>query len=407
MTALLNYLIVEDKCQSLKYIENALSLLQIPFSTCSIDEANNKEFIEKQQPTAIIGCDHHLDKLPSPTDSLPIIVVYKSASTLDRVTDTHITMLKTPFSIYSLKSALLAADTHQASTRKTPDDAVFKNLVGESEPIARIRHIIAQVANSDSNILILGESGTGKEIIASCIHQLSKRVNKPFVPINCGAIPAELMESELFGHEKGAFTGAVSKRAGRFELANEGTIFLDEIGDMPLHMQVKLLRVIQDRRIERVGSTSSIEINVRLVAATNRNLEDMIAKNEFREDLFYRLNVIPIHVPALCDRISDIPLLIQHQLAKIRKRIPHTAIFSDEAISALCQYNWPGNIRELSNFVERMVVLCQDEVISEEAVNEQLNSFKSMAKKKQNKGIHLMSPEDDDLPTKKKASSKN
>ena len=187
----------------------------------------------------------------------------------------------------------------------------FEGLIGNTEPMNQIRFLINQVANKEANVLILGESGTGKEVIARNVHLLSGRVGGPFVPVNCGAIPAELLESELFGHEKGAFTGAISSRKGRFELAQGGTLFLDEIGDMPLQMQVKLLRVLQERTYERVGGTKAIKADVRVVAATHRNLEDMIEEGKFREDLFYRLNVFPIESPSLCQRADDLELLVQ------------------------------------------------------------------------------------------------
>jgi sigma-54 specific flagellar transcriptional regulator A len=236
-------------------------------------------------------------------------------------------------------------------------------LVGESDSIKNIRQLITQVAGSDINVLVLGESGTGKEIIASCIHAMSKRMAKMFVPLNCGAIPGELMESELFGHEKGAFTGALTQRKGRFELANNGTFFLDEIGDMPLAMQVKLLRVLQEQRFERVGGNTSIEVDVRIIAATHRNLETAIEEGTFREDLYYRLNVFPIAVPPLRARKEDIPVLIEHFCNDIQQRTQETIHITDAAMTQLMAYQWPGNIRELLNFVERMMVLYPNAVV--------------------------------------------
>lgn len=196
-------------------------------------------------------------------------------------------------------------------------NTLFRSMVGRSEAISQIRHLIEQVAATDASVLILGESGTGKEVVARNIHYHSSRGKGPFVPVNCGAIPPDLLESELFGHEKGAFTGAISTRKGRFELAEGGTLFLDEIGDMPMSMQVKLLRVLQERCFERVGGSGTIKANVRIVAATHRNLEDMIKQNLFREDLYYRLNVFPIEMPALRERIEDTPLLLQELLARM------------------------------------------------------------------------------------------
>jgi len=224
-------------------------------------------------------------------------------------------------------------------------------------------NLIRQVAAHDSSVLVLGESGTGKEVVAHAIHETSPRRQRPFVAINCGAIPAELLESELFGHEKGAFTGAVTARKGRFEIAEGGTLFLDEIGDMSMPMQVKLLRVLQERVYERVGSQTPMRCNVRIIAATHRNLEESIARGTFREDLFYRLNVFPIDMPSLRSRIEDLPLLVRdfarQNSAEGRSRVE----FSAPAFGALMHYAWPGNVRELANLVERLSILFPDRLI--------------------------------------------
>lgn len=241
--------------------------------------------------------------------------------------------------------------------------ALIKRLVGRGEAISLVRRLIEQVAPTDANVLILGESGTGKEVVARAIHDLSNRSKRPFVPVNCGAIPGELLESELFGHEKGAFTGAFSTREGRFELAEGGTLFLDEIGDMPFQMQVKLLRVLQERKFNRVGSNKVINANVRVIAATHQNLERMVAENKFREDLFYRLNVFPIETPPLRERTDDIPLLIQ-ELVNRHGKDQHTTIrFTQRAMLTLMQNEWKGNVRELSNLVERLLILHPNEVV--------------------------------------------
>ncbi|WMS87659.1 sigma-54 dependent transcriptional regulator [Pleionea litopenaei] len=234
---------------------------------------------------------------------------------------------------------------------------LFRSMIGASETVQSVRTLIAQVANSDANVLILGESGTGKEVAARNIHFLSDRTEKPFVPVNCGAIPGDLLESELFGHEKGAFTGALSSRQGRFELAQGGTLFLDEIGDMPLAMQVKILRVLQEKSFERVGGNKTIQANVRIVAATHRNLEEEVAKGNFREDLYYRLNVFPIEMPALRERAEDIPLLINELTTRLEKHGRDAVRFSGNALSSLMRHDWPGNVRELANLVERMCIL--------------------------------------------------
>lgn len=238
-------------------------------------------------------------------------------------------------------------------------------IAGYSKPLLKILNIVAKVAKSDSSALITGESGTGKELIAKAIHNNSTRHNKPMVVINCGAIPSELLESELFGHEKGSYTGAHRSRAGRFELANKGTIFLDEIGDMSPDLQVKLLRALQERRFERVGGSNTIEVDIRVISATNKNLQASIEKNIFREDLYYRLNVIPIHIPALRERKEDIFTLIdyfQNNLSKKRNSYK-VKNFSKNAQQVLSNYTWPGNVRELENLVERLSVLVDNETI--------------------------------------------
>jgi sigma-54 dependent transcriptional regulator, flagellar regulatory protein len=236
-------------------------------------------------------------------------------------------------------------------------------LKGNSQAIVNIRKAIAQVAKSDATVLILGESGTGKEIIARAVHDASLRRPKLFVPINCGAIPGELLESELFGHEKGAFTGALGVRQGRFEMAEGGTLFLDEIGDMPMPMQVKLLRVLQERTFERVGSNKTMHCDVRVIAATHRRLENEIKEGRFREDLFYRLNVFPIEVPPLRERAEDIPLLVEDIIACMEAANRGSVGFTKASVAVLMQYAWPGNIRELANLIERMAIIYPKEQV--------------------------------------------
>ena len=234
----------------------------------------------------------------------------------------------------------------------------LEQLVGVSEPIQQVMEFVRKVADSDSTVMIQGESGTGKELVARMLHFNSLRKEGPLVPVNCGAIPENLLESELFGHEKGAFTGATHARMGRFELANGGTIFLDEIGEMSLPLQVKLLRVLQEREFERVGGNRTIHVDVRIITATNQDLETLIEEKRFRKDLFYRLNVIPIVIPSLRERRSDIPLLIDHFLTRFNhsKRTEVSGL-APEAIQMLTEYDWPGNIRELENMIERLIVL--------------------------------------------------
>lgn len=240
---------------------------------------------------------------------------------------------------------------------------LFRSLVGTSREIQAVRGMMSQVADKDVTVLIAGESGTGKEVVARNLHYHSSRREMPFVPVNCGAIPAELLESELFGHEKGAFTGAINSRAGRFEMAEGGTLFLDEIGDMPLHMQVKILRVLQEKSYERVGGNKSFTTDVRIIAATHRNLEQMIAKGDFREDLYYRLNVFPIEMPSLSDRAEDIPLLINELVSRMENEKRGSIRFNSAAILSLCRHQWPGNVRELANLVERMAIMHPSSVV--------------------------------------------
>ncbi|KOO07035.1 sigma-54 dependent transcriptional regulator [Vibrio hepatarius] len=247
-----------------------------------------------------------------------------------------------------------------SSARK---NTLFRSLVGQSQGIKEVRHLIEQVSNTEANVLILGESGTGKEVVARNIHYHSSRRGGPFVPINCGAIPADLLESELFGHEKGAFTGAITSRKGRFELAEGGTLFLDEIGDMPMPMQVKLLRVLQERCFERVGGNATIRADVRVIAATHRDLEVMIGEKSFREDLYYRLNVFPIEMPALRDRKQDTPLLLQELMTRMEAEGAQPICFTPRAINSLMEHDWPGNVRELANLVERMIILYPNSLV--------------------------------------------
>lgn len=240
------------------------------------------------------------------------------------------------------------------------------SLVGESEPIMAVKQMISRVAPSNSWVLVTGENGTGKELIAQNIHFLSQRAGRPFVEVNCAAIPEDLIESELFGHEKGAFTGALKTRRGKFELANGGTVFLDEIGDMSLNTQAKVLRVLQEKRFERVGGEVSVDVDVRVIAATNKDLQEMIQNGSFREDLYHRLNIIPFKVPPLRERLDDIPILVTHFSQLFARESGYVEkVFSPQAIQSLRTYEWPGNVRELRNFIERIYILTPTEVVEE------------------------------------------
>jgi len=361
------YVLISNNCDQCKYIVNAFTLLRLPLRVYTLNESPKHihhgclviacQELEKQQGRniyeAVNNADAHLISF------LETNAAHHSLLNKPRY-------LTSGFSKTELVAALAQAAIKEVDLGdESSSHPAIQALIGNSKQIRIIRSLIRQVANTDSTVLILGQSGTGKDLVASCIHHFSKRKNNSFVPINCGAIPGELMESELFGHEKGSFTGASMRRLGRFEIANKGTLFLDEIGDMPLPMQVKLLRVLQERKIDRVGGNESIKVDVRIIAATNKNIEKQIAENRFREDLFYRLNVFPIQMPTLQERAEDIPALIDFHLEKIALRLQHKVHFTDKAIAALCRYSWPGNIRELENFLERMAVIHRDSVLDE------------------------------------------
>jgi len=293
---------------------------------------------------------------------IPVLLISKKIRKDDLPPDLAtrvVTLIEQPFKFRQISHALHLAEVFRDAQQKVGSAAqmLFRSLVGNSRGIRNVRKLIEQVADSEANVMILGESGTGKEVVARNLHYYSSRRNNTFVPVNCGAIPADLLESELFGHEKGAFTGAISARQGRFELAEGGTLFLDEIGDMPLSMQVKLLRVIQERVFERVGSNKSNKVNVRIIAATHRDLEEEIQEGRFREDLYYRLNVFPIEMPPLRLRVEDLPLLINELVTRLEHEQRGSVRLTPTATAALCQYPWPGNVRELSNLIERLVIM--------------------------------------------------
>jgi sigma-54 specific flagellar transcriptional regulator A len=290
--------------------------------------------------------------------------------------------MRVPLKQFEVNAALRKVEAyrenrHQAGAPRSLE--LFRNLVGSSRGIQRVRQMIEMVAKSDANVLIVGESGTGKEVVARHIHHHSARRSKPFVPLNCGAIPPDLLESELFGHEKGAFTGALSTRQGRFEMADGGTLFLDEIGDMSLSMQVKLLRVLQERTFERVGSNKSMTVNVRIIAATHVDLEEAIRAGRFREDLYYRLNVFPIETPPLRDRREDLPLLVNDLVERIGHEGRGTIRLTQASIDTMCQYHWPGNVRELANLIERLSILYPNGVVDVHDLPEKYRSEEILA----------------------------
>jgi sigma-54 dependent transcriptional regulator, flagellar regulatory protein len=302
-------------------------------------------------------CDEAIASMDTQLDQLLVMVGADSPqlSRLTKVGSAHVAQIEVLD--FPLRYERLAEAVRRAPASATTKSAAPLKLVGSSTAMGRVNALIRQVAPFDSSVLVLGESGTGKEMVARAIHDCSPRRDKPFVAINCGAIPAELLESELFGHEKGAFTGAISTRKGRFEMAEGGTLFLDEIGDMSLPMQVKLLRVLQERMYERVGSNRTQRCDVRIIAATHRNLEVATAEGRFREDLFYRLSVFPLEMPALREHLDDMPELISEFNQRLQRRGLSTVRFSGSAMQALRQHTWPGNVRELSNLVERLAIL--------------------------------------------------
>ncbi len=293
--------------------------------------------------------------------------------------------LSKPFSIDVLSATVASAlrvkslrDENVELKKTVKGQFSFGKLISTSQVMKDVFRLVECVADTDSTVLILGESGTGKELIAQTIHFNSSRRRGSLIPVNCGAIPEALLESELFGHEKGAFTGAVASRVGRFELASGGTIFLDEIGDLSPPLQVKILRVLQERTFERVGGTRTYKSDARVIAATNQDLESLVAAKQFREDLFYRLNVVPVLVPPLRQRIEDIPLLLQHfiKMFNDRRQAELTGV-SDEALDVLCEYPWPGNVRELGNIVERIAILKRRGMIEPQDLPEKIRRLPS------------------------------
>ncbi len=311
-----------------------------------------------------------LEQIRKGDRDIPVIMMSGKAQLADAVRAVQMgafQFLEKPLAPESLLVALRSAETlvrTQAENRSLRAAlGPQPTLVGTSAPMERLRELINQVAQTEARVLILGESGSGKELVANAIHRHSSRARKPFISVNCAAIPRDLVESEMFGHERGSFTGATDRRIGRFELADSGTLFLDEIGDLRLDAQAKLLRVLESGEIQRIGAERMQRVDIRVVAATNRRLESAVDRGEFREDLYFRLNVFPIDVPPLRERLSDLPELVEHLAARLRPR--HPPHFSPEALAALQRYSWPGNVRELANIVERLAIIGGDEVTAE------------------------------------------
>ncbi len=369
-------LIADDEAQNRDYLSEILSEEQYAVTAV----ANGKDAVARlsQDPFHVVLTDLQMPEL----DGLGVIrylienrlncigIIYTGYGSVKTAVDAMklgaFDYLTKPFKADEIKVVVKKALDHLALQEENTylkqqlkARYRFENIIGTSDTMQKVFSLIDKVASTDSTVLVLGESGTGKELVARALHYNSPRAQNPFVPVNCGAIPEELLESELFGHEKGAFTGAFRARIGRFELAHTGSIFLDEVSEMSPNLQVKLLRVIQEREFERVGGIKPIRTDVRIIAATNRNLEEEVEQGRFREDLYYRLNVIPLNLPPLRERDEDIPLLVKHFLAKYGKdKNPSLTGFGKKAMSLLMQYKWPGNVRELENLVERMLILC-------------------------------------------------
>ena len=384
-------LIVEDEF----ILANGLRLMlkEAGFDVCEIAGSVPKArvIIQKENPTLVI-LDIRLEGSLSGIDlakelkKAGIGFIYLSANSSNtileaaKITEPYGFLLK-PYRKKDLLIAIEIAQYHQHQKnelkkinhlvdirykeRAAIDHPAFDNIIGKSSGILKVFDQVARVAPMDTSVLILGESGTGKEKIAHSIHELSPRKSKPFIIVNCAALPPNLIESELFGHEKGAFTGAMAQRTGKFEQAHEGSIFLDEIGELPIDMQAKLLRALQEKQIERIGGHKGINVNVRVIAATNRNLEKEVADNRFRIDLYYRLNVFPVNIPCLRERKEDIPLLVNYFLQEFFRRSGQDMKTTDDAIKELMQYNWPGNIRELQHVVERSALMASGRIIQQ------------------------------------------
>ncbi len=305
------------------------------------------------------------DFITKPFDQTELLNVVRKAVA------THRQRQKEPIVFFSLPPSASASSTGPSSSETGLHP--ISSIIGSSVQMQEVFKVISKIASSPATVLVWGESGTGKELVAYEIHRHSDRSNKPFVKINCAAIPATLIESELFGYEKGAFTGAVASKPGRFELAHEGTLFLDEVAEMPLEMQVKLLRILQEQEFERVGGVNTIKVDVRIITATNKDLESEVKAGRFREDLFYRLNVVPIHLPALRERRDDIDLLVRYFLIQFNEKLKKGVTgLTPETLAALKAHSWPGNIRQLENVLERMILMCEGSILTVDDLPEEI-----------------------------------
>ncbi len=371
-------LVVDDKPSTLESVTGVLEDIGFEVETALDGETALKK-LDESLPEAVLldiwlpGIDglEVLKKIKQDWPVLPVIIMSGHATIETAVKATKLgayDVIEKPISYEQLeltiRNALKYRDLQEENILLRQKATGRVELTGESPAMKQLKEQIAIVAPTDAWVLIQGENGTGKELVAQTIHRLSKRSNKPMVEVNCAAIPEELIESELFGHEKGAFTGATSMKRGKFDLANGGTLFLDEIGDMSLKTQAKILRILQEQKFQRVGGSRTISVDVRIIAATNKDLEKEIEKGNFREDLYYRLNVIPIYVPPLRERVEDIPLLFEEFMKEFGAKTRGIKRVQPEVFEALSHYNWPGNVRELRNLVERLVILARGEEIT-------------------------------------------
>ncbi|MEY3808750.1 MAG: hypothetical protein RI893_1726 [Pseudomonadota bacterium] len=383
-------LLIDDNKTRIQQLETVLQFME-----CFIETTGSGDYVShfrRANPLSVVFVGEGIEKqatvlsdIVGRANKTPVVLLINKG-TLQHISSVitrsvaHILEWPTTYAVLKpmldklpVPSAETAIITHEDRDRRL---SLIERLKGKSPAIVAIRKLIDQVAESDATVLILGESGTGKEVVARALHDASFRKDKSFVPINCGAIPGELLESELFGHEKGAFTGALNTRQGRFEMAEGGTLFLDEIGDMPLVMQVKLLRVLQERTFERVGSNKTIHCDVRVIAATHRCLEDEIKANRFREDLFYRLNVFPIEIPALKNRTEDIPLLVTDLITRMEASNRGSVRLTHAALTMLMQHEWPGNVRELANLIERLAIINPKGLVDTTGLPEKFQHYK-------------------------------
>lgn len=374
-------LLVDDEINSLKVLSAALTNKNIQVETAASGEEAYEMFKNERYDLVIsdykmpgMNGEELLEKVKTITTEIPFILLTAFGSielAVNAMRKGAYTYLTKPVNLDLMETivndVLFRADRHEED--ETPGRYQFLNIIGKSKPMQEIFSLIRRVAKTDANILILGESGTGKELVARALHYSSLRADKPFIPIDCTTIPPELMESELFGYEKGAFSGAADRKIGLFEMAQGGTIFLDEIGDLDYALEKKLLRFLQEREIRRVGGKESIKVDVRIVSATNRDIEQDVDKGEFRSDLYYRLNVITINMPSLKERKGDIPLLADHYLNHFcRKNKKEIRTIDNEVIEILQNYDWQGNVRELENVMERAVILCPYDSINVECL---------------------------------------